>query len=84
MDQLFLDNERKYLDMVIKVLKDEIAAIERQKETLGGDLVATRKEIWDNIGDMDEYEQTGRETQAELGGDRYVMLTKLADRLSRP
>lgn len=83
MDQLFLDNERKYLDIVLKVLRDEIAAIERQKETLGVDLVATRKEIWDNIGDMDEYEQTGRETQAELGGDRYVMLTKLADRLSR-
>ena len=81
MDQQFLDQENRYLARVENVLDEGLADVERQKERLGVDLVATRKEIWDNIGDMDEYEQTGRETQAELGGDRYVMLTKLQDRL---
>jgi len=83
MDQKFLDNEREYLSRVNKVLDDSLADVDKQKERLGVDLVAARKEIWDNVGDMDEYEQVGRENQAELGGDRYVMLTKLHDRLER-
>ncbi len=83
MDEKILSSEKGYLARVEKVLDEELAKADAQKASLGEDLVANRKDIWDNLSDMDDYEQSSRQTQAELNSDRYVMLAKLLDRLGR-
>ena len=83
MDQDFIQKEKAYLQRVLGVLEDNVRAIEEKRATMADSMVAHRREIWENVGNVDEYEQAGEETAAELNSDRYVMLTQQADRLRR-
>ncbi len=83
MDQEIINKEQKYLDKVQHILADQVQAIQDKLDNMATDMVQHRREIWENIGNMDEYEQSVQENAAELNGDRYVMLVKHRDRLTR-
>ena len=83
MDEKQLLREQAYLKKTLAVLQANLDAIEHKRLTMADEMVAHRREIWENMGQMDEYEQAGEETAAELRGDHYIMLTRLRDRIER-
>lgn len=83
MDDKILAKENAYLQKTLAVLQDNLDDVESKRSAMAEGMVAHRREIWENVGQMDELEQAGEETAAELNSDRYVMLTKLKDRIER-
>lgn len=83
MSQPIFEKEEAYLGRVLRVLDENREDIERTRLAMAEQMVSHRKEIWENVGDVDEYEQSSSEQCAEIDSDRYVALTLARDRIEK-
>lgn len=76
MDERIIAKEKEYLQRTLSVLRANLEAVEHGRTVMADNLLLHRRKIWENLSDMDEYEQQQEQTEAQLKGEQYVMLTK--------
>ena len=76
MDQKIIAKEKEYLAKTLEVLRGNLDIVEKSRAAMGDDLIAKRRQIWENLSEMDQSEQDQEESAAQLDTEHYVMLTK--------